>query len=99
MIMLQCLIQLCPKRHPRLSSDSRALHSKNRARDLLQGTGQVESYLVTNEGDGLVTDPAVLAQHPNASDPNPFFEDLLQKPYLDQARHCNLYIYIHLIFI
>ena len=30
-------------------------------------------------------DPAVLARHPNASDPNPFFRQLLSRPYLRQV--------------
>ena len=36
-------------------------------------------------GDGLATDPAVIAAM-GLSDPNPFFTALLQKPYLSQAR-------------
>ena len=36
-------------------------------------------------GDGLITDRDILAANPLASDPNPFFEQLLTKPYLNQV--------------
>ena len=56
-----------------------------RAASCLQGCGQVQAGLVNNWGDGFVTDPAVLAAAPGASDPNPFFQSLMGKPYLDQV--------------
>ena len=50
---------------------------------VIQGCGQQK--LAKNWGDGLATDPAVIAAM-GLSDPNPFFAALLQKPYLSQAR-------------
>ena len=50
---------------------------------VIQGCGQQK--LAKNWGDGLATDPAVIASM-GLSDPNPFFAALLQKPYLSQAR-------------
>ena len=50
---------------------------------VIQGCGQQK--LAKNWGDGLATDPAVIASM-GLSDPNPFFAALLQKPYLLQAR-------------
>ncbi len=47
----------------------------------LEGSGQGG---LANWGDGFVTDPAILKSH-GASDPNPFFQALLQKPYLNQV--------------
>lgn len=38
---------------------------------------------VSNWGDGLVTDPTVIA-NTGISDPNGFFQTLLTKPYLDR---------------
>ncbi len=35
-------------------------------------------------GDGFVTDP-VLIQRDNMSDPRPFFDDLLTRPYLNNV--------------
>ena len=51
----------------------------------LQGCGQAQAGLVDNWGDGFITDPAVLAAAPGASDPNPFFQSLMGKPYLNQV--------------
>ena len=50
-----------------------------------QGCGQAQAGLVNNWGDGFITDPAVLAAAPGASDPNPFFQSLMGKPYLNQV--------------
>jgi hypothetical protein len=49
---------------------------------LVQGNGQ--PGLAKNWGDGLATDP-VLVSGLGLSDPNPFFQALLQKPYLEQV--------------
>ena len=48
---------------------------------IVQGCGQ--QGLAKNWGDGLATDPAVIAA--GASDPRPFFEALLKKPYLQSV--------------
>ena len=51
-----------------------------------QGTGQKVGGLVANYGDGLATDPAVLTSFPiPLSDPNPFFQGLMKRPYLNQV--------------
>ena len=51
-----------------------------------QGTGQKAGGLVANYGDGLATDPHVLSAFPTPlSDPNPFFVQLLKRPYLNQV--------------
>lgn len=50
-----------------------------------QGTGQKESGLVDNWGDGLITDKTILAAHPLATSPQAFFEAVLQEPYLSQV--------------
>ncbi len=43
----------------------------------------MQGQYVSNWGDGLVTDPAVIAAT-GISDPNGFFQTLLTKPYLDR---------------
>ncbi|KAK9830825.1 hypothetical protein WJX74_009052 [Apatococcus lobatus] len=48
---------------------------------VFEGLGQ--GGYVSNWGDGLVTDPTVIAQT-GISDPNGFFQTLLTKPYLDR---------------
>lgn len=51
-----------------------------------QGTGQKVGGLVANHGDGLATDATVLKSFGGAlSDPNPFFRQLLRRPYLNQV--------------
>lgn len=47
---------------------------------LVEGTGQ--QGLAKNWGDGLAADPALLG---GLSDPNPFFQALLTRPYLEQV--------------
>ena len=49
---------------------------------LVEGGGQ--GALGKNWGDGTATDPTVISSR-GLSDPNPFFTDLLQKPYLSQV--------------
>lgn len=49
---------------------------------LIEGTAQHPIQMCW--GDGFVTDGAVLAQH-GLSDPRPFFDELLQKPYLNNV--------------
>ena len=57
----------------------------------LQGTGQKVGGLVANYGDGLATNPAILSASPIAlSDPNPFFQQLMTRPYLDQVEPWSL---------
>lgn len=48
----------------------------------IEGTGQ--SGINANWGDGFATDRNLIKKH-GLSDPNSFFEELLQKPYLDQV--------------
>lgn len=48
----------------------------------VEGTGQ--GGINANWGDGFATDPQVISQH-GLSDPNPFFQALLQKNYLNQV--------------
>ena len=56
---------------------------------MMQGTGQKAGGLVANYGDGLATDPALLKSFdPPLSDPNPFFRQLLKRPYLNQVILC-----------
>ena len=47
----------------------------------IEGTGQ--ERIGANWGDGFVTNPNLIAQY-GLSDPNPFFQALLHKPYLNQ---------------
>lgn len=47
---------------------------------LVQGCGQ--NGLSRNWGDGLATNYTVIEEY-GISDPNPFFKELLQRPYLD----------------
>ena len=49
---------------------------------IVEGAGQ--GPLGKNWGDGTCTDPAIIAAR-GLSDPNPFFIELLQKPYLSQV--------------
>ncbi len=49
---------------------------------LLEGTGQ--GGIGANWGDGFATDPTLISQN-GLSDPRPFFNSLLQKPYLNQV--------------
>jgi hypothetical protein len=49
---------------------------------IIEGAGQ--GPLGKNWGDGTCTDPAIIAAR-GLSDPNPFFTELLQKPYLSQV--------------
>ncbi|KAK9793451.1 hypothetical protein WJX73_008796 [Symbiochloris irregularis] len=52
----------------------------------VQGTGQKAGGLVANYGDGLATSLGVLKSFdPPLSDPNPFFRQLLKRPYLNQV--------------
>lgn len=56
-----------------------ALHEANPGTlFIVQGCGQ--PGVAKNWGDGLATDPALLARF-NASDPRPFFEALVRRPY------------------
>ncbi|WP_068470682.1 cellulase family glycosylhydrolase [Candidatus Protochlamydia phocaeensis] len=48
----------------------------------IEGTGQ--GGIGANWGDGFATDPQLIQQN-GLSDPNPFFQALLQKPYLNQV--------------
>lgn len=48
----------------------------------IEGTGQ--SNMGANHGDGFATDQALIAQN-SLSDPRPFFDILLTKPYLNQV--------------
>ncbi len=50
---------------------------------LIEGLGQ-QNYGNLNWGDGLITDAATIAQK-KLSDPNPFFQQLLTKPYRKQV--------------
>jgi len=55
---------------------------------LVSGTGQTRFGL--NWGNGFITNPATLQQY-NLSDPNPFFRELVRRPYLDRVvlgPHC-----------
>jgi hypothetical protein len=49
---------------------------------LVEGCGQ--GALGKNWGDGTATDPTIISAR-GLSDPNPFFNALLTKPYLDQV--------------
>ena len=49
----------------------------------LEGAGQ-QSF-VTAWGDGFVTNGGIISQH-GLSDPRPFFDALLEKPYVDRVR-------------
>ena len=49
----------------------------------IEGCGQT-AFPGLNWGDGFVTDSSVISQY-GLSDPNPFFQSLLQKPYLNQV--------------
>jgi aryl-phospho-beta-D-glucosidase BglC (GH1 family) len=53
-----------------------------RALFFIEGTGQ--GGIGANWGDGFATDPKVIAEY-ELSDPNPFFRELLNKPYLNQV--------------
>jgi hypothetical protein len=48
----------------------------------IEGAGQ--GQIGCNWGDGFCTDPNLIAQY-GLSDPNPFFQQLLTKPYLNQV--------------
>jgi hypothetical protein len=50
---------------------------------LIEGLGQ-QSYGSLNWGDGLITDHNTIART-GLSDPNPFFQELLRKPYRRQV--------------
>lgn len=50
---------------------------------LIEGLGQ-QMYGGLNWGDGLITDSSVIARS-GLSDPNPFFQELLAKPYRRQV--------------
>lgn len=50
----------------------------------IEGTGQLG--LGTAWGDGFCTDPNVISAN-GLSDPRPFFDALLNKPYLNQVTH------------
>lgn len=50
---------------------------------MIEGLGQ-QNYGTLNWGDGLITDPAVIANK-KLSDPNLFFQQLLKKPYRRQV--------------
>ena len=50
---------------------------------LIEGLGQ-QSYGSLNWGDGLITDRNTIART-GVSDPNPFFQELLTKPYRRQV--------------
>ena len=50
---------------------------------LIEGLGQ-QSYGSLNWGDGLITDRDTIART-GVSDPNPFFQELLTKPYRRQV--------------
>lgn len=47
----------------------------------MEGCGQ--GPLGKNWGDGIATDPQIIKSR-GLSDPNPFFQALLQRPYIDQ---------------
>ena len=49
---------------------------------LIEGAGQ--SGLAMNWGDGLCTDEAIISEL-GISDPNSFFQSLVQKPYVNQV--------------
>ena len=49
----------------------------------LEGAGQ-QSF-VTAWGDGFVTDGGIISQY-GLSDPRPFFDALVEKPYVDRVR-------------
>ena len=49
---------------------------------LIQGGGQ----WLTNWGDGFITDASALL-NTGMSDPNPFFQELVKAPYVDQVRN------------
>ena len=49
---------------------------------LLEGGGQLG--MAMNWGDGYVTDPSLI-RAAGLSDPNPFFQQLLQKPYFNNV--------------
>ncbi|MDP1880662.1 MAG: cellulase family glycosylhydrolase [Parachlamydiaceae bacterium] len=48
----------------------------------VEGTGQ--GGIDANWGDGFATDPALISQY-GLSDPNPFFKELVKKPYANQV--------------
>lgn len=48
----------------------------------IEGTGQGD--IDANWGDGFATEPMLISEH-QLSDPTPFFEALLEKPYVDQV--------------
>jgi hypothetical protein len=50
---------------------------------LIEGLGQ-QAYGSLNWGDGLITDRDTIARS-GLSDPNPFFQELLTKPYRRQV--------------
>lgn len=50
---------------------------------IIEGLGQ-QSYGSLNWGDGLIIDPSIISQF-GLSDPNPFFKELLTKPYRRQV--------------
>jgi hypothetical protein len=50
---------------------------------MIEGLGQ-QNYGSLNWGDGLATDPTVIANK-KLSDPNLFFQQLLKKPYRRQV--------------
>jgi hypothetical protein len=49
----------------------------------IQGSGQTWKGAM-NWGDGFITDPTLISQT-GMSDPNPFFQALLSKPYLNNV--------------
>ena len=60
---------------------------------LIEGLGQ-QSYGAMNWGDGLITDPATISQF-GLSDPNPFFRELLTRPYRGQVHlRCRFSAYL-----
>lgn len=60
-----------------------ALPNASQTLFFIEGTGQ-NGFPGTNWGDGFVTNRQFIQQY-RLSDPNPFFQTLLTKPYLNQV--------------